>query len=138
MVSLGAMLTVILSLSLLAAPLAAEAQVSGRVPRVGVVVNVRSPVTDAFERGLKDLGYEDGKNIASEWRFQQGDPTRLRELVADLVRLQVDVIWAPDEVRVNAVRKATNTIPIVFTAVSSASCLRPPRRGTSSMPGPWR
>jgi putative ABC transport system substrate-binding protein len=102
----------------LAAPLAAEAQVSGRVPRVGVLGNARSNLTDVFEHALKDLGYEDGKNIVIEWRWTQGDSTRLPELVADLVRLKVDVIWAPDEVRVNAVRKATSTIPIVFTAVA--------------------
>jgi putative ABC transport system substrate-binding protein len=108
----------ILAVALLAAPLAAEAQVSGRVPRVGTLSHFRTHLTDEFERALKDLGYEDGKNIVIEWRWQQGDPTRLPEFVADLVRLKVDVIWAPGEVEVNAVRKATSTIPIVFTAVA--------------------
>ena len=106
-----------LSLALLAAPLVVEGQVSGRVPRVGVLGNARSPLSDAFERALKDLGYEDGKNIVIEWRWQQGDHTRLPGFVADLVRLKVDVIWAPSEAEVNAVRQATSTIPIVFTVV---------------------
>ncbi len=107
----------ILALTLLAAPLATEAQQPGRVPRVGILGNVRSHHGDVFERALKDLGYEDGKNIILEWRLTQGDPARLPELVAGLVRLKVDVIWAADETRVNAVRQATNTIPIVFTVV---------------------
>jgi putative ABC transport system substrate-binding protein len=95
---------------------------------------------------LRDLGYEDGKNIVIEWRWQQGDPTRLPELIADLVRLKVDVIWAPGEVEINAVRKTTSTIPIVFTfvadpvAVGYAVSLRRPggmMTGTSSQWYEW-
>ena len=108
----------ILALALLAAPLVVEGQVSGRVPRVGILGNVRSHFGDELERALKELGYEDGKNIVLEWRLAQGDPARRPTLVAELVRLNVDVIWAPGEVEVNAVRKATSTIPIVFTAVA--------------------
>jgi hypothetical protein len=55
----------LLALALLAAPLDAEAQQPGRVPRVGVLGNVRSHHGDVFERALKDLGYEDGKNISA-------------------------------------------------------------------------
>ena len=62
------------ALALLAAPLAAETQVSGRVPRVGFLGHIRSPATVAFEQALKDLGWEDGRNIALEWRWAQGDP----------------------------------------------------------------
>ena len=70
-----------------------------------------------MKRALKDLGYEDGKNIVIEWRWAQGDWTRYPTFAAELVRLNIDVVWAADEARVNAVRQATNTIPIVFTVV---------------------
>jgi putative ABC transport system substrate-binding protein len=105
------------SVGLLATPRAAVAQVSGRVPRVGFLGIFRLSPALAFEQGLKDLGWEDGRNIVLEARWTQGDPARLPELVADLVRLKVDVIVAPDEARVNAVRQSTHTIPIVFCVV---------------------
>jgi putative ABC transport system substrate-binding protein len=106
------------TVSVLAAPLAAESQVSGRVPRVGILGNAPSPIyQNVFEHALRDLGHEDGKNIVIEWRWRRGDVTRLPDLIADLVRLKVDVIWVPDEVYVNAVRKVTSTIPIVFSTV---------------------
>lgn len=60
--------------ALLAAPVAAEEHVSGRVPRVGFLGYVRSPATVAFKQALKDLGREDGRNIALERRWAQGDP----------------------------------------------------------------
>jgi hypothetical protein len=63
------LLSALLTLALLAAPLAAEAQPSGRVPRIGYLVSkMYPPVVAAFERGLKEFGYEDGKNIIIEWR----------------------------------------------------------------------
>ena len=101
-------LTIILAIALLAAPLAAEAQVSGRVPRVGYLGFVRLAPIEAFEQELKDLGWEDGRNIALEMRFTL-DPARIPTLAAELVRLNVDVIVAPDEVRVNAIRQATGS-----------------------------
>jgi len=105
------------TVSVLAAPLAAEAQISGRVPRVGYLGDVPGPRPWPLEQGLKELGWEDGRNIALEWRWQQGNPARLPTLAAELVRLNVDVIVAPSEERVNAVRHVTDTIPIVFCFV---------------------
>jgi putative ABC transport system substrate-binding protein len=121
MVSLGAMLTVILSLSLFAAPLAAEAQQAGRVARIGTLTMAPGPtphLRTAFLEGLRAHGWIVGENIIIEPRYAAGDPARLDELALELVRLPVDVIWAPSEVEVNAVRKATSTIPIVFTGVA--------------------
>jgi putative tryptophan/tyrosine transport system substrate-binding protein len=109
-------LAVTLTISLLAAPLAAEAQVSGRVPRVGYLGFERWTTPEPFEQALKDLGWEDGRNIIVEMRFTL-DPERVPTLAAELVRLNCDVIVAPDEVRINAIRQATHTIPIVFFAV---------------------
>jgi GAF domain-containing protein len=132
----------LLTLALLAAPLAAEAQVSGRLPRVGYLGYGRSALTIGFEQTLKDLGSEDGRNIAVEWRWAQGD-ARYPTLAAELVRLNVDVILAPDEARVNAVRQATNTIPIVFNlvgdpvAVGYAASLRRPGGMITGVSSQW-
>jgi putative ABC transport system substrate-binding protein len=105
-----------LALALLAAPLAAEAQPSERVPRVGYLGFERLAPIEGFEQGLKDLGWENGRNITLEMRFTL-DPARIPTLAAELVRLNLDVIVAPDEVRVNAIRQVTSTVPIVFFVV---------------------
>ena len=132
------------TLSLLAAPLAAHAQASGRVPRVGFIgILSASPVTQAFEQGLKELGYEDGRNIILEWRWTEGDSERLPALAAELVRLSVDVIVAPGEAQVNAVRQATSTIPIVFyvvgdpVAVGYVASLRRPGGTITGVSSQW-
>ena len=77
-----------------------------------------SSLSGAFELGLKERGYEDGKNIIIEWRWAQGDLARLPALTAELVQLKVDVIVAVSETLVDAARHATSTIPIVFWLVS--------------------
>jgi putative ABC transport system substrate-binding protein len=109
--------TVALVLVLLAGPFIAEAQPPGTVPRVGVLANVRSPATEAFQKGLRELGYIEGQNIIVEWRLAEGRFERLPELAAELVRLNVDVIVAPAPPYVYPARKATTTIPIIFALV---------------------
>lgn len=103
-----------LVLLLLAASFAADAQPAGKVPRIGFLANVRSPGTEAFQKGLRELGYVEGQNIIVEWRLAEGRLERLPELAAELVRLKVDVIVAPADPYVDIARKATTTIPIVF------------------------
>jgi putative ABC transport system substrate-binding protein len=73
------------AVSIVAAPLAAEAQVSGRLPRVGYLGFVSAPTF--LVQALKDLGWEHGRNFTLEWRVTQGDPARLPTLAAELVRL---------------------------------------------------
>src|SRR6266436_2990456 len=105
--------------SLLAAPLAAEAQ-PGRVFRIGILGNF--PLTDpegahlwgAFIEGLRDLGYVAGRNITIEHRSSEGKFERLPDLAADLVRLPVDVIVTGGPPAPLAAKQATSTIPIVF------------------------
>ena len=88
------------SVALLAAPLAAEAQQTGRVPRVGHLSALSGSDAqvqrnlDAFRQGLRDLGYLEGQSIVIEYRWAQGKVEQLRDLAADLVRLKVDVIVA--------------------------------------------
>src|SRR5437867_12561692 len=83
---------------LVVAGMVAEAQQTGKVYRIGYL----SPVTlssdsidiEAFRQGLRDLGYVEGKNVLIEYRFAEGKPDRLSDLVTELLRLKVDVIFA--------------------------------------------
>jgi len=70
--------------------------------------------TEAFQQGLRDLGYIEGKNIVIEWRFADGNRDRLRALAAELVRLKVDVIVASGGGDTRAAKEVTSTIPIVM------------------------
>jgi putative ABC transport system substrate-binding protein len=102
----------------LAAPLAAEAQQPGKVPRVGFL-GPRSrldgaPFVNAFLQGLRELGWVEGQNIAIEYRFAEGRLDRLPDLAAELVRLNVDVILAGSTPPALAAKNATRTIPIVM------------------------
>jgi len=106
----------------LAAPLVAEAQ-ARKVPRVGFLYRGSpgpSQEIDAFQRGLRELGYIEGQNIAVEYRFARGQVGRLPELAAELVRLNPDVIVAPYTPPALAAKQATSTIPIVFAVVADA------------------
>ena len=108
--------------TLLTAVLTADAQQATKVPRIGFLsaqARAGSPqFTEAFLRGLRELGYIDGQNIAIEYRWAGGKFERLPELAADLVRVKVDVIVAVTTPASLAAKKATSTIPIVMTMVS--------------------
>jgi len=103
---------------------AASAQQPKKVPRVGYLsTGSRSSVAasssvKAFLQGLHELGYIEGKNIAIEYRYAEGQPGRYLELAAELVRLKVDVIFTTSDPAVRAAKKASKTIPIVFAGVS--------------------
>jgi len=106
----------------LLAPLAALAQQDGKVPRVGVLRPGDPPPGDfrqreAFERGLRELGWIPGTNILIEYRYAEGNSNRLTELAAELVRLPVDVIVASAPIGVRAAQQATRTVPIVISAL---------------------
>jgi putative ABC transport system substrate-binding protein len=100
----------------LALCLSAEAQQSGKVRRIGYVsTTLPGSVThEAFRQGLRDLGYTEGKDIVIEWRHAEGNPDRLPDLAADLVRLNVDIIVAPSYQGALAAKQLTKTIPIVM------------------------
>ena len=74
---------------------------------------------NAFETGLRDLGYVEGKTHVIEYRSANGRYERLDALAAELVRLPVDVIFAPASAAAVAAKKATATIPIVFATVGT-------------------
>ena len=74
--------------------------------------------TEAFRVGLRDHGYIEGKNIVIEWRYAEGKFDRLPALVAELVRLKVDVIVTAGPAVTRAAKEVTATIPIVMTSDS--------------------
>src|SRR5215831_10843840 len=116
-------LLVTLALSLLVAPLAVEAQPPMKVYRVGRLIaafapSQPSPILEAFEQTLRDLGYVEGRNIILEYRYAEGSDERLRDQAAELVQLPVDVIVAQGAAAIRAAQHATRTIPIVMAATS--------------------
>ena len=117
---------VLLVLSLvLVVPLAAEAQATGKVYRIGFLGthshSDHAKGVDAFRAGLRDLGYVEGKDLVIEYRWAGGKYDRLPDLVAELVALKVDVIattgGTPPAL---AAKRGTQTIPIVMTGVGDA------------------
>jgi len=83
-----------LGVVLLALSFRAQAQQSTKVPRIGYLsdssISANPPWREAFRQGLRELGYEEEKNIIIEWRFAEGKLDRQRALTAELVRLKVD------------------------------------------------
>jgi putative ABC transport system substrate-binding protein len=115
-------LAVVLTLSLILAPLAGEAQEAAKVWRIGFV-SPYSADFDAtwragFRKGLRDLGYVEGKNIVIEERHFGGRLERFPALAEELVRLKIDVlvVHGGNPSTIDAARKASSTIPIVFVA----------------------
>jgi putative tryptophan/tyrosine transport system substrate-binding protein len=108
----------ILTLSLLAAPLAAEAQPLGKVYRIGYLATVPPPahLWEALLDGLRERGYREGRNLVFERRFSEGHAERFPELAAELVRLRVDLIIVITTPAALAAKHATQTIPIVMTS----------------------
>ena len=111
-------LVVALCATLFALCLSAEAQQSPKVPRIGYLIGVSpspySARTEAFRKGLRELGYTEGKNIIVEWRYGKGKPDRVSEFAAELVRLNVDVIVSAGPTPTRFAKHATKTIPIVM------------------------
>jgi ABC-type uncharacterized transport system substrate-binding protein len=111
-------LIVLLALAFLLAQLAAEAQQPGRVPRIGILQNTvtRSTYTEAFRQGLRALGWVEDQNMVIESREGRGYE-HYPDLAAELVRLQVDVIFATNAPAIQAAMRATTTIPIVMVSL---------------------
>jgi putative ABC transport system substrate-binding protein len=104
----------------LAAPLAAGAQPVGKVYRIGVLSPGTAPPgpLEALRQGLRELGYDEGRNLAIEWRFAGVTDERLQDLAEELVRLKVDVIVSINTQASLAAKRVTHTTPIVIARVS--------------------
>jgi putative ABC transport system substrate-binding protein len=102
--------------------LPAEAQPSAKLRRIGVLTP-RSPSDSAlwhqaFQQGLHNLGWVEGKNIAIEYRYAQGKRDRLPDLAADLLRLKVEVVVVVSVYAARAVQQANKAVPIVMASAA--------------------
>lgn len=108
---------------MLAMPAAAQAQRQAQIPHIGLLLTGESsppsPNVEAFRKGLRELGYVEGKNIALDFRYAEGRLERLPQLADELVRLRVNVIVTASAPAISAARDATSTTPIVFATSGS-------------------
>jgi putative ABC transport system substrate-binding protein len=115
-------INLVVAVSILVAPLAADAQQPGKVYRIGYMsIPSRQSGGDLIDRAflpvLREHGFVDGKNLMIEWRWAEGKPERLPGFAAELVALGVDLIVAPQSDSALAAKRATRTIPIVHVVV---------------------
>jgi putative ABC transport system substrate-binding protein len=108
----------------LAAPVAAEAQQTGKVYRIAFLGSTSPPgyasQMEAFRGGLRELGYVEGQNLVIEFRWAQGKNDRLPALAAELVRLKPDVLVTHGPPGALAAKRATDAIPIVVGVLGEA------------------
>lgn len=104
----------------LCAPFGAHAQQPGKVWRIGFLTLGFGPgeEVEAFREKLRELGYDEGRNLAIEYRFAAGNEERLAQMAADLVRQKVDIIVTLTLTVALAAKRATSTIPIVMAAAA--------------------
>jgi ABC-type uncharacterized transport system substrate-binding protein len=102
-------------------PLAARAQQPAKVARIGFLGNstaaLEANLVGPFRDGLRELGYEEGRDIVIEYRWADGRYERFPALIAELIALKVDAIVTAGTPASLAVKKATTTIPLVMVAV---------------------
>ncbi|MGH8063868.1 MAG: ABC transporter substrate binding protein, partial [Candidatus Entotheonellia bacterium] len=112
-----------LGFGILSVSLVADAQQPPNVPRIGVLFPAGAPSPEephiaAFRQALQNLGYVDGQTVAMEYRYALGKVERIPDLVAELVRLKVDILVVGSGAAARAAKHATQTIPIVFVGGS--------------------
>ena len=109
----------LLFIAALAASPVARAQSPAKIPRVGVLSErgPTDPFLVAFRQGLQEAGYVEGRNIAIEYRYAAGVIGRSADLIAELLRLDVDVLVVGGATATRAAKSATTTVPIVFSLV---------------------
>ena len=104
----------------------AFAQQAGKSWRVGFLgfasrpASIDAHVFGGFPRGMRELGYVEGKNLAIEWRFADGNREALATLLAQLTQLKVDVVVVSASTVALAAQKAVTAIAIVFAAVNDS------------------
>src|SRR6266480_4550976 len=110
--------SIVVAAVMLTVVMVANAQQPTKVPRIGYLGGVspsaNSGRIEAFRRGLRELGYIEGKNIVIEWRGWEGKQDRQRALAAELVRLKVDIVVTGGPPATRSAKEATATIPIVM------------------------
>jgi putative ABC transport system substrate-binding protein len=107
--------------ALLAAPLAARAQQAEKVYRIGILEPIPAAQNaanlDALRKGLRELGYVEGRNLIIEYRSADGRAERFADLASELVRLKVDLIVTRGTPAARAAKNATGTIPMVMATM---------------------
>ena len=110
-----------LAASVLAVPLAAAAQQAGKVYRIGILETIPAAQNAAnlaaLRKGLRDLGYVEGRNLIIEYRSADGRAERFPDLASELVRLKVDLIVTRGTPAARAAKNATGTIPVVMATM---------------------
>jgi putative tryptophan/tyrosine transport system substrate-binding protein len=113
-------LSLVAAVLILAAPLAIEAQPTGKVDRIGVLEMVDAASNEAnlgaFRQGMGALGYVEGQTFVIEYRSADGRPERLSDLATELVRLEVDVLVTRGTPATLSAKQVTQTIPIVMAS----------------------
>jgi len=108
-----------------ALPLAARAQQAAKLPTIGFLgannATFERASTDAFVQRLRELGWIENRTVAIEYRWAEGRDERFAEIVAEFIRLKVDVILTYATPSSIAAKKATALIPIVFAAAGDRS-----------------
>jgi len=111
----------IITLGILLGPLAAQAQQTGNVYRIGFLGNstaaLEANLVGPFREGLRDLGYVEGRNVLIEYRWAEGKYDRFPALIGELLALKVAVIVTAGTPATLAVKKATTSVPLVMSAV---------------------
>jgi putative tryptophan/tyrosine transport system substrate-binding protein len=124
--------------------LPAQAQEEKKIPWIGYLAGAGSSPNQAFVQGMRDLGYVEGKNIAFVYRTTEGRRERYPDIVNELVRLKVNVLVTDVTSAAVALKKATNTIPIVMTSGTDpvetglVASLARPRRERNGANKRWR
>ena len=116
---IGKVVICLLTTALLSTVPFVEAQQPKKIPRIGYVSGAGDPSNpgpsvEAFQQGLRDRGYIEGKNILVEYRYAEGRQDRIPSLVSELVQLKVDVLVLVTLPSIRAAKEATKTIPIVM------------------------
>jgi putative ABC transport system substrate-binding protein len=109
------------AVSVLAAPLAGEAQSVGKVHRIGFLGNstaaLEANLVGPFREGLRELGYVEGQGFVIEYRWAEGQYERFPTLIAELIASKVDVMVTAGTPATQAVKRATTSVPLVMVGV---------------------
>jgi putative ABC transport system substrate-binding protein len=119
------MFVVALALTIVASPFATHAQVPRKVYRIGMLESIpaarNAANLDALRKGLRGLGYVEGRNLVIEYRSADGRAERFPDLAANLVQLKVDLIVTRGTPATRAAKEATDIIPVVMATMGSPS-----------------
>jgi ABC-type uncharacterized transport system substrate-binding protein len=97
----------------------AEGQSAKKIPRIGVIVSGGTEnygSYEAFQQGLRDLGYVEGQNLLIESRYGEGNLDRMPTIVNEMVKAKIDILFVTNQVAILAAKKSTQTIPIVMVS----------------------